>query len=205
MVVYPKVCFFGFPTRKYFFFLKIFDTLNVRILFFVFEFLGRLSFCVVTNTLSHIMARTKQTARKSTGAFCFFCNATRRTLSLFSLFSLSLSNRKGVFLLRVFLVSFLDSDSKTIRRDDVHTYTRSITFWKSVSKQRAFGRENARRARADDDDEIVEFLRFPFSDDDSSSSDARSSLPSPPERLSLLAPPRIVSLPAPPRIVSRPA
>ena len=49
-----------------------------------------LSFCVSSQRLlSHIiMARTKQTARKSTGAFCFFCNATRRTLSLFSLFSL---------------------------------------------------------------------------------------------------------------------
>ena len=66
------------------------------------------------------MARTKQTARKSTGALFF---ATRRgglSLSL-SFLSLSLSNRKGVFLLRVFLVSFLDSDSKMIRCD-VHTY-----------------------------------------------------------------------------------
>ena len=43
---------------------------------------------------------------------------------------------------------------------------------KSVSKQRAFGRDQTRDARADDD-EIVEF-RFPFSD---SSSDARASFP----------------------------
>ena len=140
-----------------------------------------LSFCVSSSQrlLSHIiMARTKQTARKSTGAFCFFCNATRRTLfSLFSLFSLSLSNRKGVFLLRVFLVSFLDSDSKTIRRVLVVHYILEIRL---ETTTRVWSRKRARRADDDDDDEIVEFLRFPFSDDDdddddSSSSDARAS------------------------------
>ena len=136
--------------------------------------------CVVTFK-DIIMARTKQTARKSTGAFCFFfCNATRRTLfSLFSLFSLSLSvESKGCFSFAcVPRGSFLDSDSKTIRRVLVVHYILEIRL---ETTTRVWSRKRARRADDDDDDdEIVEFLRFPFSDDDddsSSSSDVPSSI-----------------------------
>ena len=149
-----KSLFFFLGSSQYeyksiFFCLKIFDTLNVRFLFFVFECLvGRetLSFCV-SSFKDIIMARTKQTARKSTGAFCFFfCNATRRTLfSLYSLFSLSLCRIERVFFFCVcsswVLFGFRFKNDSTCARS-------SITFWKSVSKQqRAFGRENARDAR----------------------------------------------------------
>ena len=118
---------------------------------FFFSFLNAslgdsLLLCVVTFK-DIIMARTKQTARKSTGAFCFFfCNATRRTLfSLFSLFSLSLCRIERVFFFCVcsswVLFGFRFKNDSTCARS-------SITFWKSVSKQqRAFGRENARDAR----------------------------------------------------------
>ena len=154
--VYPKVCFFFgfFPIRvqKYFFFcLKIFDTLNVRLLFFVFECLvGRetLSFCVSSHLKTSSWLVPNKPLVNPPVRFVFFF-ATRRggLFSLFSLFSLSLSlsNRKGVFLLRVFLVGpFWIQIPKTIRRVLVVV----LHCRKSVSKQqRAFGRENARDAR----------------------------------------------------------
>ena len=150
---------------------------------FFFSFLNAslgdsLLLCVVTFK-DIIMARTKQTARKSTGAFCFFF-ATRRggLFSLFSLFSLSLSvESKGCFSFAcVPRGSFLDSDSKTIRRVLVVHYILEIRL---ETTTRVWSRKRARRADDDDDDEIVEFLRFPFSDDDddsSSSSDVPSSI-----------------------------
>ena len=132
---------------------------------FFFSFLNALlgdSFCVSSQRHYHTSSWLVPNKPLVNPPVRFVFFATRRggLFSLFSLFSLSLSNRKGVFLLRVFLVSFLDSDSKTIRRDDVHTCTRSITFWKSVSKQRAFGRENARRARGRRRNRRVSSLSF---------------------------------------------
>ena len=97
-------------STKVFFCLKIFDTLNVRLLFFVFE-------CLVgRETLPFVCRHDPKTSSwlvpnkplvNPPVRFVFFCNATRRTLSLFSLFSLSLSNRKGVFFACVPRGSFL--------------------------------------------------------------------------------------------------
>ena len=101
-----------------------------------------------------IMARTKQTARKSTGTLFFrrACRskATRRRggHSLYSLFSLSLSNRKGVCFMRVLNVLF------GFKNDVMWLHV--LKHWKSVSKQRAVAK--ARNARTTNESSIFGFL-----------------------------------------------
>ena len=122
-----KSLFFFLGSSQYeyksiFFCLKIFDTLNVRSLFFVFECLvGRetLSFCVSSHLKTSSWLVPNKPLVNPPVRFVFFF-ATRRggLFSLFSLFSLSLSvESKGCFSFAcVPRGSFLDSDSKTIRR-----------------------------------------------------------------------------------------
>ena len=89
---------------------------------FFFSFLNAslgdsLLLCVVTFK-DIIMARTKQTARKSTGAFCFFLQRDEEDsfLSFLSFLSLSVESKGCFSFACVPRGSFLDSDSKTIRR-----------------------------------------------------------------------------------------
>ena len=125
---------------------------------FFFSFLNAslgdsLLLCVVTFK-DIIMARTKQTARKSTGAFCFFCNATRRTLfSLFSLFSLSLCRIERVFFFCVcsswVLFGFRFKNDSTCARSTLHFGNPSRNNnARLVAKTRATrGRRRRRRNR----------------------------------------------------------
>ena len=138
-----------------------------------------LSFCVSSHLKTSSWLVPNKPLVNPPVRFVFFF-ATRRggLFSLFSLFSLSLSvESKGCFSFAcVPRGSFLDSDSKTIRRVLVVHYILEIRL---ETTTRVWSRKRARRADDDDDDEIVEFLRFPFSDDDddsSSSSDVPSSI-----------------------------
>ena len=137
-----------------------------------------LSFCVSSHLKTSSWLVPNKPLVNPPVRFVFFATRRGGLFSLFSLFSLSLSvESKGCFSFAcVPRGSFLDSDSKTIRRVLVVHYILEIRL---ETTTRVWSRKRARRADDDDDDEIVEFLRFPFSDDDddsSSSSDVPSSI-----------------------------
>ena len=135
--------------------------------FFFFSFLNSSG-----ETLSFCWCRHKYTITKSwlvpnkplvnPPVRCVFLQRDEEDSLSPSLFSLSLSNRKGVFLLRVFLVSFLDSNSKTIRCDDVHTYysyeIRLETTRAVATRRDTRGRRRRRNRRVSS----LSFFRFFF-------------------------------------------
>ena len=145
-----KLFFWVSNAKVFFFSQKNFDTLNV-LLFFVFEFsrfVWENSFCVSSQIhLSSWLVPNKPLVNPPVR--CVFLQRDEEdSPSLFSLFSLS--NRKGVFLLRVFLVSFLDSNSKTYSSYEIRLET-----------TRVWSRQRATRARTTTKSSSFAFL-FPI-------------------------------------------
>ena len=131
--------------------------------FFFFRFwilpfcVGELLFCVVTKTLiTHQMARTKQTARKSTGAFCFF--ATRRgglSLSFLSLFSIESKECFSFACVPRVLFGF------KFKNDSMWWCAHVLLVW-NPSRNNARGRDKARHARTTTTKKSSSFFAFLF-------------------------------------------